>query len=435
MGELALRSWWPAGPGRRPTGRRGASHAQADAGATCAEESVALIHEATEDHPLTPHAVEALVRALRRKPALPEIDAVRHDRVGRLGRGAPLVRLKDSSWRRSTGLPPRPLASGTLGLGMSFTEELARQLLEERAAKSTSRCRGIRRAHQPDERGGFSFRNGLVRDVAYEGLPFRRRRELHARVGEAIESDAGAGRGRLRGAPGAPLPAFERGGEGMAVRADRGARAAALYANVEARDFYLEALEAARRLTDADPSRWPLPRRAGEVRVRLGEYEEAEAAFRLARRSFRGASRRSGFLQGGARFHAEGRLSVPFTADPRAELLRTAPGTRPPASEPSSRRLRSVRWAQGRYGDAVKWCRAAIEEGERAGGSSRWPMLAHLDLPSSSRAPGEAVNSPRALELYESSEPRGSGQRANNLGGWRTWRVAGTRLGTVPAGT
>ena len=34
------------------------------------------------------------------------------------------------------------------------------------------------------------FRNTLVRDAAYEGLPFRRRRELHARVGQAIESTA-----------------------------------------------------------------------------------------------------------------------------------------------------------------------------------------------------------------------------------------------------
>ncbi len=27
-----------------------------------------------------------------------------------------------------------------------------------------------------DERGGLRFRSGLMRDVAYEGLPFRRRR-------------------------------------------------------------------------------------------------------------------------------------------------------------------------------------------------------------------------------------------------------------------
>src|SRR5204863_127421 len=35
--------------------------------------------------------------------------------------------------------------------------------------------------------GMLQFRHALVRDVAYEGLPYRRRRELHARIGEALE--------------------------------------------------------------------------------------------------------------------------------------------------------------------------------------------------------------------------------------------------------
>ena len=35
------------------------------------------------------------------------------------------------------------------------------------------------------------FRNALIRDAAYEGLPYRRRRVLHDRVGETIEARAG----------------------------------------------------------------------------------------------------------------------------------------------------------------------------------------------------------------------------------------------------
>src|SRR5205807_631167 len=37
-----------------------------------------------------------------------------------------------------------------------------------------------------EDRGVFRFRHALMRDAAYEGLPFKRRRELHAReIGRA----------------------------------------------------------------------------------------------------------------------------------------------------------------------------------------------------------------------------------------------------------
>ena len=54
--------------------------------------------------------------------------------------------------------------------------------------------------------GEHRFRNTLIRDAAYEGLPFRRQAGSHARVGEAIEATAGendvgrAGAPLLRGA-------------------------------------------------------------------------------------------------------------------------------------------------------------------------------------------------------------------------------------------
>ena len=40
---------------------------------------------------------------------------------------------------------------------------------------------------RPSADGSLRFRNSLVHDTAYEGLPFRRRRELHARVADVIE--------------------------------------------------------------------------------------------------------------------------------------------------------------------------------------------------------------------------------------------------------
>ena len=42
-----------------------------------------------------------------------------------------------------------------------------------------------------DPDGSLRFENNLVRDAAYEGLPYRRRRVLHERVGQTIEATAG----------------------------------------------------------------------------------------------------------------------------------------------------------------------------------------------------------------------------------------------------
>ena len=38
--------------------------------------------------------------------------------------------------------------------------------------------------------GWFRFRNALIRDVAYAGLPYRLRRSMHRRVGEVLEASA-----------------------------------------------------------------------------------------------------------------------------------------------------------------------------------------------------------------------------------------------------
>ena len=91
--------------------------------------------------------------------------------------------------------------------------------------------------------GGFRFRHALIRDAAYEGLPFRRRRELHQRVGEVYER-------RHAGSPEevAELLSLhfslrsdiERPG---ATRCSPGERAKEKFANVEAARFYRRALE------------------------------------------------------------------------------------------------------------------------------------------------------------------------------------------------
>ena len=117
----------------------------------------------------------------------------------------------------------------------------------------------------PDATGRMRFRNTLVRDAAYEGLPFRRRSELHARVAEAIESAAAS---PDEEAPTLALHFFEAQRHDKAWHYGRvaGDRARAVAAPVEAARFYELALAAGRHVRGR---RRPRPRgRARRARRR-----------------------------------------------------------------------------------------------------------------------------------------------------------------------
>ena len=76
-------------------------------------------------------------------------------------------------------------------LGVSFSGSLIVDVLEDdpqvRAASEAWDRLGEFVERDPDVPGAFRFRHALIRDAAYEGLSYRRRRELHGRVAEVIE--------------------------------------------------------------------------------------------------------------------------------------------------------------------------------------------------------------------------------------------------------
>ncbi len=80
-------------------------------------------------------------------------------------------------------------------LGISFSGALIAEVLEDDpnvAAGSEAWDRlGEFVERDPDVPGAFRFRHALIRDAAYEGLSFKRRRELHERVAEVIERQQG----------------------------------------------------------------------------------------------------------------------------------------------------------------------------------------------------------------------------------------------------
>src|SRR6059036_1015226 len=76
-------------------------------------------------------------------------------------------------------------------LGLSFSGAVIAEVLEGDDTASASSEAWDRLTEfverDPNVAGAFRFRHALIRDAAYEGLSFRRRRELHARVAEVIE--------------------------------------------------------------------------------------------------------------------------------------------------------------------------------------------------------------------------------------------------------
>src|SRR4029077_10311547 len=192
---------------------------------------------------------------------------------------------------------PRPAHRCLLGwasvLGTSFSGAVIADVLDgDPTAASDSEAwsrLGEFVERDPDVPGVFRFRHALIRDGAYEGLSYRRRRELHGRVADVIaRSEAG------RADDSAELLSLhyyraERWAETWRYSVDASRSAEEKYANVETTQFLERALEAANSWSDAPADEvtraWEL---LGDVRMRMAAYEDAATAYRKARAFLRG---------------------------------------------------------------------------------------------------------------------------------------------------
>ena len=135
------------------------------------------------------------------------------------------------------------------------------------------------------EDGHFRFRHGLARDAAYEGLPYRRRREVHGRVGETIEAHAGDSaedEAELLSLHFFHAHEFDKAWRYSRVAGDH---AQSIHANAEAERLFVRALDAARRIPSVESADVAgVLESLGDVRVRLGELDAAETAYRKSLR-------------------------------------------------------------------------------------------------------------------------------------------------------
>jgi tetratricopeptide (TPR) repeat protein len=299
-------------------------------------------------------------------------------------------------------------------LGASFSGALINEVLEDdplvgAASEAWDRL-GEFVERDPDVPGAFRFRHALIRDAAYEGLSYRRRRELHGRVAEVIERSHGD-----RAEEAAELLALhfhraERWPETWRYSVDAGWRAEEKYANVEAVQFFEQALDAAKRVPDIPGDEIASVATAlGDVCVLLGRYESAAAAFRTAEGHVKDDPIEYARL-------AEKRHWVPFRLAKHAQALRwltrgiaALEGVEETGAGVERARLMAsyatVRQVQRRPNDAIDWARKAIAEAERCGGGAKEAEAAayyildwaHVALGRSD----EAVYGERSLALYQ----------------------------------
>ena len=215
------------------------------------------------------------------------------------------------------------------------------------------------------------FRHPLLREVAYAGLSYRRRRELHARAAAALEATTSAASRRPEILA---LHYFVAGHYDEAWRFGRqaGERAAARYAPAAAAEAYGRAAEAARRCPEISVSERSADLEAlGDALFLAGRSADAVDAYREALRTGRGDPLREAHvaLKLARVEQRRGRYAVALR---RASIgLRALDGTASPEAGAARARLQTryafCRVSQGRYREARRWAERAVRQAETAG--------------------------------------------------------------------
>ena len=385
--------------------------------------ATALVDAATEESPLAPHEIAALAERSGGNPLfLKELLAAARDAGGIEGLPDSVEALITA---RIDRLPPRErtILKRLSVLGPAFHGELARAVVPPELASDERAWERLEEFIDMAE-DTLRFRHALIRDAAYEGLPYKLRRDLHALVGSTIEREAGDEADQH--AEILSLHFFNARRYEEAWRYSRVAaeRARSIFANIEAADFYERAIESARReQTIIGQEMAAIFEALGDVRKRIGEFQRASSSYGQARRLLADetiAAARLMLKEARVR-QASGRFADAIRWIRRAErALAEAEGAEAAAQRSQAFvAYAAVRKDQGRQSDVIKWSERAIPEAESAGDKD---ALAHAYMLLESAFVNlgmweKAIYAGHALELYEElGDLWGQGIIYNNLG-------------------
>jgi predicted ATPase len=392
--------------------------------------TVETIELATEDDPLHPHAIDEIAGRSGGNPLFlfELIDAVREtgsveslpDSVEALIAGE-IDRLAPSD---------RTILRYAAVLGSSFEPELLVDSVREDVELDDGVWSRLADVLESEPSGQLRFRNTLIRDAAYEGLPYRRRRALHERVGMTIEARAGTSLDEEIGVLALHYFEAQRWDKAWTFCRQAGDRAMAIYANLEATRFYEKALVAGRRQRGVSSDELAaLHELSSDALYRLGEFSGADAALHAARRAVRADPIRSSALASKQAMVSSrtGRYRQALVRVRRA--LVSLEGVR--GREAAAHRARlmvtyaGVRYLQAQRNDSIQWSRRAAREARRGGAKDALAQsYKFLDLSLTENGEIEKARyGAQALAIFEELDDlRNQALMLNNLGGIAYWR-------------
>ncbi len=380
------------------------------------QDAMAMAIAVTERQPLPDHLLPILAERSAGNPQF------LRDLVRAAARSGSVDELPDSieaaTMARIDALQPedRAVLRRAAVFGLTFRPDMLDWVAEEgEPAPAASTWVRLQEFFLDDGDGYLRFRRGLMRDAAYEGLPFRTRRRLHAVVGEQLEA----------GAAGAPedlaqtlsLHFFLAGSYERAWRYGRlaGDDAQRKFAPAEAAAFYRRALESAERSETVSKEEIPeVVETLGECLIRSGQLEVASKTFNQALKYRVGDPLASARVLLRQAYVAErvGRPDlVVRRAGKAARLLESVP-TQEARSVSASAvvSLAAARRFQGKMEEAVRLCERVIQEATESGNRTAlaeaynvldWSLLelGRLD---------EATHLSDAVKIYEALGDRRS---------------------------
>jgi tetratricopeptide (TPR) repeat protein len=264
------------------------------------------------------------------------------------------------------------------------------------------------------------FRHDIFRTVAYEGLSFRRRREIHGRLAEALEARLGTRAEEAADLLCVHFANAERWAETWRYATAAGRRAQSRYANVVAAELYERALEAAAHLPELPRGeRAEVEEALGDVCQLFAAYERAAHAYEEARTLAADDPRASARLvyKRGVVAQELGRY------DEALDWYRNGLERLGDADAPGERALLQLGTAaslhrQGRYADSDEWAERALADAERAADlRTTARALGVLDANQAVHGRADRSHAERALVIYqEVGDLIGESYLRNNLG-------------------
>ena len=252
-GKLSERPWI-FGVARRPSttaaAPTGPTVIRIELAPLAASDALTMTQLASEQHPLPLHVLEVVARRSGGNPQF--LRDLLRAAIASGGVGGLPDSAEAATMARIDALAPadRALVRRVAVFGLTFHPRMVSWLdVDDDAVPTEASWTRLQDLFETEPDGYLRFGRSLVRDAAYEGLPYKLRRRLHGLVASRLKEET-ANPDDAAGI--LSLHYFEAGDYGSAWRyaSIAGKRAQDVYAYVEAAGLYTRALEASRRLSD-----------------------------------------------------------------------------------------------------------------------------------------------------------------------------------------